>query len=292
MVDSVKRLRGCDPAKPGFEAGPARVRLNPSNAMFVDIIHTNGAPLFQGGAGLLEQSGHVDFYVNGGESQLGCPNQFSKTLSNIGHLNIGHLGADISCSHMRSHVYFTESINTPCPFTAFPCHSNADYNNGSCLSCGTTGCSQLGYYADRYSGRGKLYLNTDATNPFCGFQYAVKVVAMANSSGTVAVRLNGDWGTSGWHAVTDPDVYLISGTVLRKVIASPTEVGELHSISIRYSKYTGIGGFGVNAGTDTWSAESVSVTSAELGESFLFCVNHLLHDSVGVSVKRTTTQSC
>lgn len=41
--------------------------LDPSDALFVDVIHT--------GAGILGQwgpNGHADFYVNGGTSQPGC----------------------------------------------------------------------------------------------------------------------------------------------------------------------------------------------------------------------------
>jgi hypothetical protein len=44
-----------------------RDRLDPSDALFVDVIHTNG-----GLNGDLEQCGHVDFYMNGGISQPGC----------------------------------------------------------------------------------------------------------------------------------------------------------------------------------------------------------------------------
>lgn len=31
------------------------------------------------------------------------------------------IGEAVACSHGRAHVYFTESILTDCPFTAFPC---------------------------------------------------------------------------------------------------------------------------------------------------------------------------
>ncbi len=38
-----------------------KVRLAPSDAMFVDVLHTDGLL----GAGLLQPLGHVDFYPNG-----------------------------------------------------------------------------------------------------------------------------------------------------------------------------------------------------------------------------------
>lgn len=33
------------------------------------------------------------------------------------------IGEAVACSHGRAHVYFTESILTDCPFTAYPCDS-------------------------------------------------------------------------------------------------------------------------------------------------------------------------
>lgn len=59
-----------------FYMGNNRSRdLDPTDAHFVDILHT--------GAGILGQwgpSGHADFYINGGSSQPGCASDtlFSK----------------------------------------------------------------------------------------------------------------------------------------------------------------------------------------------------------------------
>lgn len=36
---------GLDPAEPCFEGTPELVRLDPSDAQFVDVIHTDGAPI-------------------------------------------------------------------------------------------------------------------------------------------------------------------------------------------------------------------------------------------------------
>jgi len=76
---------GLDAAEPAFENHPKEIRLDSADAKFVDAIHTNGAPISSGGAGLMQISGHVDFYVNGGKTQPGCPSQISGLLSNILH---------------------------------------------------------------------------------------------------------------------------------------------------------------------------------------------------------------
>ncbi|XP_069128274.1 pancreatic lipase-related protein 2-like [Argopecten irradians] len=282
------RISGCDAAEPDFENHPQIIRLDKSDAMFVDVIHTNGAPISSGGAGLMQQSGHVDFYVNGGETQPGCPNQISGVFSQIFNGQFDHLGDTVSCSHSRSHEYFTESINSPCPFTGYPCSSYDKFEAGSCLTCGDSGCAQMGYYADQYHARGKLYLNTDSSSPFCGFQYSVVVASTADSKGTVAVKLNGDWGTSGWHSVTEPDVALSTGHNIQKVITSSVEVGQIHSIDLRYTKKAAAF-LGFFAGQDTWSAHSVSVTSGELGQSFEFCTNNrIIQDSTPLHLQRGT----
>lgn len=74
-----------DPAKFGiFTFNDTDTRLDVTDAEFVDIIHTNGGSLIDGDAGFIEPLGHVDFYVNGGEKQPGCPAfEFSKNYRSM-----------------------------------------------------------------------------------------------------------------------------------------------------------------------------------------------------------------
>lgn len=61
------RITGLDPTIFFYTGANQSRGLDPSDANFVDVIHT--------GAGILGQwrpSGHADFYVNGGTSQPGC----------------------------------------------------------------------------------------------------------------------------------------------------------------------------------------------------------------------------
>lgn len=50
-------------------------KLDPSDAEFVDVIHTNA--LLQG---KIERCGHADFYMNGGVMQPGCFTSGSSTV--------------------------------------------------------------------------------------------------------------------------------------------------------------------------------------------------------------------
>lgn len=55
-----------DPAGPFFEDTDPLVRVDPTDANFVDAVHSNGGTLLSASFGLMMPTGHVDFYVNGG----------------------------------------------------------------------------------------------------------------------------------------------------------------------------------------------------------------------------------
>ncbi|PZC70514.1 hypothetical protein B5X24_HaOG200604 [Helicoverpa armigera] len=64
----VSRITGLDPALPLFSGLPLAQRLDPGDADYVDVIHTD-AGIF----GYKEPIGHADFFPNGGKSpQPGC----------------------------------------------------------------------------------------------------------------------------------------------------------------------------------------------------------------------------
>ncbi|XP_014374188.1 lipase member H isoform X2 [Alligator sinensis] len=62
------RITALDPAGPLFRGKPHSERLDPSDAQFVDVIHSD-----IDGLGYREALGHIDFYPNGGTDQPGCP---------------------------------------------------------------------------------------------------------------------------------------------------------------------------------------------------------------------------
>jgi hypothetical protein len=72
QVLSIITLSGLDPAEPHFSKTDPIVRLDPTDADFVDVIHTDAGPFLSGGLGIFEPVGHVDFYPNGGIDQPGC----------------------------------------------------------------------------------------------------------------------------------------------------------------------------------------------------------------------------
>lgn len=105
------RVTGLDPAGPGFITASKENKLDKEDAKFVDVIHTNC--FIQG---LVEELGHVDFYLNGGIIQPGCwaESRF------------------FACNHHRAPLYFAESINTQLGFWGWPCPSYFQYILGNC----------------------------------------------------------------------------------------------------------------------------------------------------------------
>ncbi|KAK3600476.1 hypothetical protein CHS0354_023577 [Potamilus streckersoni] len=144
------RITGLDPAGPLFTQTDPKVRLDPSDASFVDVIHTNANV-----SGIGHSVGHVDFYPNGGERQPGCLDAFITTLITAEFEKIEEA---FFCSHMRAVYYFTESINSICHFQSYPCKS--------CTTCGT-GCAKMGYDAPEGNPRGNYFLSTNSKPPFC-----------------------------------------------------------------------------------------------------------------------------
>lgn len=59
-----------DPAKPLYNNSDPEERLDINDALFIDIIHTNGD-----NNGILWSLGHIDFFPNDGKTQPNCKNK-------------------------------------------------------------------------------------------------------------------------------------------------------------------------------------------------------------------------
>ena len=176
------RISGLDTAGPFFEETDPAVRLDPTDADFVDSIHTNAGTLLSFSFGIIMPVGHVDFYVNGGEFQPGCPG----LSSIIGELLGGSADPTqkVGCSHNKVLEYFIESIRSPCTFIGFSCDSKDSFENGQCFSCSNDKCSAMGYYTYNFRGRGSMYLKTTVDAPFCGYHHKFELQVSSSSQKT------------------------------------------------------------------------------------------------------------
>ncbi|CAF0991636.1 unnamed protein product [Rotaria magnacalcarata] len=253
VENQLARISGLDPAGPFFAGKKTIVRLDKDDAKFVDVIHSNTEIALGLGLGITEETGHIDFYPNGGQTQPGCPS--------IGALIGGVLGGQseaafeqTSCSHGRSHGYFIESINSECPYTAFPCHDHESFMNGKCLVCPISGCAQMGFYSIYSLGRGKMYLTTRSNSPFCGYHYFVELVLdrdMAKTSGEIYVAVYSNYELLANVSLTErSNADIKAGDILRHVFSYHTDLGKVDYVMIYFQKAKAIFGWGGQKGDE------------------------------------------
>uniref|UniRef100_A0A671KMA2 Lipase member H-like n=1 Tax=Sinocyclocheilus anshuiensis TaxID=1608454 RepID=A0A671KMA2_9TELE len=133
---SIGRITALDPAGPEFNGQPPSERLDPSDAQFVEALHTDMDAL-----GYRDVLGHIDYYANGGADQPGCP----RTIFSGSQY--------FKCDHQRSVFLYMSSVNSSCPITAYPCDSYTLFQDGECMDCGRftpDGCPvfEFGYKVD------------------------------------------------------------------------------------------------------------------------------------------------
>ncbi|WAR22785.1 LIPR1-like protein [Mya arenaria] len=165
-VKSVGRITGLDPAGLSFEGQPSEVRLDPTDALLVDVIHTDAQPITSLGLGAKKPMGHVDFYPNGGKDQPGCTRSPRTHLFKLITGKFRSFKKGIACDHARARDYFIESITSTCRFTANLCRSYNAFVRGDC-PCRTTPCASMGFHARANSVHGKYFLDTTDKSPFC-----------------------------------------------------------------------------------------------------------------------------
>ncbi|XP_068244489.1 pancreatic triacylglycerol lipase-like [Palaemon carinicauda] len=180
------RITGLDPAEPFFQYLPETVRLDPSDANFVDVIHTDSESILNigQGFGLRQPIGHLDFYPNDGKQQTGCEPPLAAPLRWIStgttFKNVWHAVEDaLGCNHKRAVELFVDSIETQCLYMAFQCDTYENYKAGKCHSCGSDGtrCAPMGLHADAWLGVGtgkelvQLFSSTGASPNYCRYHY-------------------------------------------------------------------------------------------------------------------------
>ncbi|XP_018561128.1 pancreatic triacylglycerol lipase [Anoplophora glabripennis] len=195
LVPGLGRITGLDPAEPYFQGMPSHVRLDPSDADLVDVIHTDGKGIFFLGYGMSQPCGHLDFYPNDGKEQPGC----DITQTPLVPLTLIRDGLEeasrvlVACNHVRAIKLFIDSINTQCPYIAHQCSNFNQFKEGKCFACKSgTSCAIMGYHADSTPGLiennevlpqsklqeavgSKYFLTTGRDFPYCHRTYRISI---------------------------------------------------------------------------------------------------------------------
>lgn len=175
-IRNIGRITGLDPAGPYFEKVDPEVRLSHTDAILVDVIHTNAASTRFQGFGTTESIGDLDFFPNGGALQPGCQNLGYAILDFLKHPSLKGEGIyPLMCNHHRAIDLFISSVAaTTCDMMGIRCDTWEDFLTGTCGNCSSSPekCVMMGYHADEMwtetgSQPGNFYLNTTSSEPFC-----------------------------------------------------------------------------------------------------------------------------
>ncbi|XP_061082781.1 phospholipase A1 member A isoform X2 [Conger conger] len=258
------RITGLDPAGPMFKGADIFDRLDPTDALFVEAIHTDSDYF-----GISIPVGHVDFFLNGGMDQTGCKR--SRFASMYGY---------VICDHMRAvHVYIS-SLNSSCPLIGFPCPSYERFLAGECTDCERTfkgTCPQIGLLEN--SGitvsplphEVKLFLQTSSSAPYCAHHFLLEltVSSMARNTGVeITLRSMG-------HPDSQQKLWLkTKESKYSRVMSAPVPLCKIDSILLK-----GTGSFFYRPGDVNIQSICVSEFPITSQKEPLCLVNFQLHRS-------------
>nr|ABA71709.1 male accessory gland protein [Drosophila melanogaster] len=140
----LEHITALDPAKPFYMVKDPALKLDPTDAKFVDVVHTDVTML-----GLLDAVGHVDFYLNMGVSQPNC-GPINKMETHF-------------CYHNRAADYYAESISSPSGFYGFYCPNFKSFAKGICIP--DKNIELMGFHVDPKA-RGRYFLDTNNGPPY------------------------------------------------------------------------------------------------------------------------------
>ncbi|EMP39019.1 Pancreatic lipase-related protein 1, partial [Chelonia mydas] len=273
------RITGLDPAQPYFQNTPIEVRLDKTDAAFVDIIHTDSAPTIPYlGFGMSQAIGHLDFYPNGGIQMPGCKKNPISQIVDIDGIWEG-TGEFFACNHLRSYKYYSDSILTPDGFLGYTCASYDIFQTDNCFPCAKGGCPEMGHYADKFKDKvtseiQKLYLNTGEAQDFARWRYKVSVSIAGKSkvTGYVNIALYGAGGNTRQYEIVQGT--LKPGETYANFIDVELNVGKITKVKFLWNNHV------LNPALPTLGAAAVTVQAGEDGKVFNFCGSETVRENV------------
>lgn len=245
-VKKLGRITACDPAEPYFQNMPPTVRIDPTDADYVDVIHSDATTILLLGFGMSQVVGHADFFPNNGRKQPGCKVDKFKTFITEG-LNEGTRRFS-SCNHQRSLDFMHYSINyrkvVP---VGYECGSWENFLEGKCSDCGSDKkkCAVMGIRAGEYkpfrnnSVQHSFYLKTSGIAPFWLYHYQVTVklfkprTSFKDVKGTFEVNLHGS-KEDYLAKLQNDDVDLYHGARYQYLVTTDTELGDIKSVTLKW----------------------------------------------------------
>ncbi|XP_045927331.1 inactive pancreatic lipase-related protein 1-like, partial [Micropterus dolomieu] len=241
-ITGITRITGLDPTEPYFQDTDASVRLDTSDANFVDVIHSDGLPFKSKlGLGISQSVGHIDFYPNGGELMPGCSANKGNPI-NLDAYWEGTKKFD-ACNHVRAYQYYSESVVKPQGFVAFPCSDKDSFAAGKCFPCADNKCPLMGHQADKFTVTDgilmtKYFLNTGSTKPFSRYSYKVTVTLNGPSwpnPGFMYVAFVGDKDSTKEYKIYEGT--LRPGRNYERLIDAEVDMGDVTEVKFRWNNH-------------------------------------------------------
>lgn len=193
------------------------------------------------------------------------------------------------CNHRRAYKFFIDSVAPRCLFPAFPCNNYDEFLKGECFPCeemegdafaSESRCGNMGYYADKSTGRGQLYLVTREEEPFCAHQFHIEIYTSDSdlplrTIGKIEATLEGDGALNETFSITDKDdTELFAGDVISRILVPHPALGFPQSITLTYKTYSGW----LSKGLPHWTIHKIILTDS-FGKSYSMCKNYMLLES-------------
>lgn len=173
-----------------------------------------------------------------------------------------------------------------CLFPAFPCDSYDNFLKGTCFQCdgsehyNDSRCGNMGYYADRSTGRGQLYLVTREEEPFCAHQFNIEIFTAESdlplrTVGKIEATLHGDHSLNETFSITEKDdSELFAGNVISRILVPHPALGFPKSIALTYRTYSGW----LSRGLPYWMINKISLTDST-GVVYSMCRHYMVLES-------------
>lgn len=103
----------------------------------------------------------------------------------------------------------------------------------------------MGYYADRSTGRGQLYLVTREEEPFCAHQFTIEIHSPANdlplrTLGKLEAVLTGEGQLNETFSITEKDdSEFFAGERVSRILVPHPALGFPRAVTLRYKSYSG-----------------------------------------------------
>ncbi|KAM9282054.1 inactive pancreatic lipase-related protein 1-like [Cariama cristata] len=276
----IGRITGLDPAQPYFQDTPIEVRLDKSDAEFVDVIHTDSAPTIPYlGFGMSTAIGHLDFYPNGGQQMPGCGKNPVSQIVDLDGIWEGTRDF-VACNHLRSYKYYSDSIIYPDGFLGYSCASYDVFDTDTCFPCPQEGCPNMGHFADKFKGKIKtdflkLYLNTGEAKDFALWRYKVTVTLSGKSKvkGYANIALYGSSGNTRQHQIVKGT--LRPDNTYTSFIDAEVNIGTVTKVKFLWNNNQ------LNPTFPKLGAATITVESGEMEKSeFRFCGSETVREDV------------